>query len=389
MKPLPATAGSGGPGETPLAVLLPSDVMGGHERMLLEWLAIGRELGLRPVVYGGENRQIAELARAADIPWRDAGYRIDRRDRLRRAQWGNFVRTLWTAMRLPRGTAVLLAPGAMQVGLLHILACRVARRNVVCYVPITQSAVTLRMERPALRDWLAVRMARAVAMWITITDEHRRRLLELWNVRAPVHVIPNRLAVMSHAAARPKALLSDAGRLRLLFAGRFEQNQKGLDWLVQVLETNEPWTMQLSIEFQGKGPFSGALEAFARRAGSGRVKVLPWGSTQEALARADVLLLASRFEGLPLVAIEALWAGVPVVSSLESGLQEVLPRECLFPFGDVAALRAALERMRVPDHREGAVAYGRDRLSILLDPERYRRALVGVIESLTLAMNKS
>jgi glycosyltransferase involved in cell wall biosynthesis len=389
MKPGPATAASGGPVASPIAVLLPSDVMGGHERMLFEWLAVGLELGLRPIVHGGENRQIAELAGAVDIPWRDAGYRIDRRDRLRLAQWGNFVRTLWTAMRLPRGTAILLAPGAMQIGLLHILACRLARRDVVCYVPITQGAATLGMNRPALRDWLAVRMAQSVAMWITITDEHRRRLMELWKVRAPVHVIPNRLAVMSHSAARPKALLSEAGRLRLLYAGRFEEKQKGLDWLVEVLEANEPWAAQLSIEFQGKGPFVGALEAFARRAGSSRVKVLPWGSTQEALARADVLLLTSRFEGLPLVAIEALWAGVPVIASVESGLPEVLPRECLFPFGDVAALRAALERMRVPERREEAVIYGRDRLGILLDPERYRRALLGVIEGLALAANKS
>jgi hypothetical protein len=74
---------------------------------------------------------------------------------------------------------------------------------------------------------------------------------------------------------------------------------------------------------------------------------------------------------------------------VESGLPEVLPRECLFPFGDVAALRAALERMRVPERREDAVIYGRDRLGILLDPERYRRALLGVIEGLALAANKS
>ena len=177
--------------------------------------------------------------------------------------------------------------------------------------------------------------------------------------------------------------------MRLLYAGRFEEKQKGLDWLVEVLEANEPWAAPLSIEFQGKGPFAGALEAFARRAGSSRVKVLPWGTAREALARADVLLLTSRFEGLPLVAIEALWAGVPVIATVESGLPEILPRECLFPFGDVAALRAALERMRVPERREDAVIYGRDRLGILLDPERYRRALLGVIEGLTLAANKS
>jgi glycosyltransferase involved in cell wall biosynthesis len=379
---------SGAEGDIALAVLLPTDIVGGHEHMLLEWLPRARQLGLRPTLYGGANRQLAELARKVGVPWRDAGYRADRRDLLRRAQWGNFVRTLWAAVRLPYRTPVLLAPGAMQIGLLHVLACRLARRQIICYVPITQSAATHRMRRPGFRDWLTIHLARSVSMWITITDEHARRLTDFWKIRAPVHVIPNRVAALSRPAAPPRALLRDGG-LRLLFAGRLEPIQKGLDWLVDVLDTKEPWTADLRIEFQGAGPFFARLEAFARRAGPDRVKVLPWGNIEEALARADVLLLASRFEGLPLVAIEALWAGVPVIATVESGLADVLPPGSLYPFGDRAALRAAIERMRAPDHREAAVVHARDRLHVLLDETRYQRALAGVTEGVAMMARRS
>jgi glycosyltransferase involved in cell wall biosynthesis len=226
-------------------------------------------------------------------------------------------------------------------------------------------------------------------MWITITDEHARRLTDFWKIRAPVHVIPNRVAALSMPAAPPRALLRDGGPLRLLFAGRFEPIQKGLDWLVDVLDTNESWMADLRMEFQGAGPFVARLEAFARRADPNRVKVLPWGNIEEALARADVLLLASRFEGLPLVAIEALWAGVPVIATVESGLADVLPHGSLYPFGDLPALRAAIERMRVPDNRQAAVVHARDRLHVLLDEKRYQRALAGVTEGVRMVMRRS
>lgn len=375
--------------DAPVAVLLPTDIVGGHEHMLFEWLPRAREIGLRPTVYGGANRELAELARKVGLPWRDAKYRIDRRDLLRLAQWGNFIKTLWTARQLPRGMPVLLAPGAMQVGLLHVLACRLAGRQIICYVPITQSASTLRMRRPELRDWLTTQLARSVSMWITITDEHARRLTDFWNIRMPVHVIPNRVAALSRPAAPPRALLRDEAPLRLLFAGRFEPIQKGLDWLVEVLDTNESWAADLRIEFQGAGPFLARLKAFARRADPHRVKVLPWGNIEEALARADVLLLASRFEGLPLVAIEALWAGVPVIATVESGLADVLPQGSLYPFGDLAALRAAIGRMRVPDNREAAVVHARDRLRVLLDENRYQRALEGVAGGVAMLTRRS
>ncbi len=380
---------SGLPGEIPLAVLLPTHIVGGHEHMLLEWLPRARHLGLRPTVYGGANRQLAELTCRVGVAWRDAGYGVDRRDLLRRDQWRNCWRTLRAAVRLPYGTPVLLAPGAIQVGLLHVLACRLARRRVICYVPITQSAATLRMRRPGLRDWLTTQLARSVSMWITITDEQARRLTDFWNIRAPVHVVPNRVAALSRPAALPRALLRDGEPLRVLFAGRFEPIQKGLDWLVDVLGTNEPWMANLRIEFQGAGPFGAHLEAFARRAPPDRVKVLPWGNIEEALARADVLLLASRFEGLPLVAIEALWAGVPVVATQESGLADVLHQGSLYPFGDPAALRAAIERMRAPDNREAAVVHARDRLQVLLDEKRYQGALAGVTEGVAMVAKRS
>lgn len=63
------------------------------------------------------------------------------------------------------------------------------------------------------------------------------------------------------------------------------------------------------------------------------------------LRSASVVVMPSAFEGLPLVALEAAWAGRPVVGSRSTGLIDaVLDGEtgCLVEPGDIGALTIAL-----------------------------------------------
>jgi len=364
-----------------VAVLLPTSVAGGHEYMLLEWLQRARARGLRVTVCCGPGAEISQLLDRCGMPCEDARYVVDKKGTLRWAQWLNFARTLSLVGKLPREVIVLLAPGAMQFGLVHVLACALQRRAIVCYVPITHSAVTLRLKWPSLRDWIARRLASRVAMWITVTDEQRLRLKDYWRIRAPVHVIPNRISAVSLAPILPETRVRQQGCFTALYAGRFDQNQKGLDWLAVLVE-RERWLPEIRFVFQGRGEFSNRLQAMSRRLGTDRAQVVPWGNLAQAFASADVLLLPSRFEGLPLVAIEAIWAGIPVIATLESGLLEVLPPESLFAFGDVAGLERALDYVRSGDHRREIVDYARRNLAALLSEERYVGGLNAVLDGL-------
>jgi glycosyltransferase involved in cell wall biosynthesis len=367
----------------PLAVLLPTDVVGGHEHMLLEWLTRASELGLQPTIYCRANWELPELVRKHRLVCEVGDYRVDRRDVLRKALWRNFITTLRIASGLPRDTPVMLAPGGMQFGLIHVLACLVARRSIVTYVPMTYDAVTMRIRWPRLRDWITARLTSRIAMWITISEEHSERLEAYWNVRAPVHVVPNRLRVLSGTPVRRRAGSRRNSVLRVLYAGRFDPHQKGLDWLAEVLGSNDKWMSTFSFVLQGRGPFLHHLEALSERLGAERVRVLAWGNIGQTLATVDLLLLTSRFEGLPLVALEAIWAGVPVVATVQSGLARILPEECLFQFGDVDAYRAALERMLTQDWRDAVVVHAQRKVRELLTENAYQSALERVISTLT------
>ncbi|WP_300972949.1 glycosyltransferase family 4 protein [Sphingomonas sp. LHG3406-1] len=69
------------------------------------------------------------------------------------------------------------------------------------------------------------------------------------------------------------------------------------------------------------------------------------------LSAADLYVSASRLEGMPVAPIEAMACGLPVVASTAKGLEDIFPADLpagglLFPNGDVAALSAAVDRLR-------------------------------------------
>ncbi|HEX5632956.1 MAG TPA: glycosyltransferase, partial [Gemmatimonadales bacterium] len=100
------------------------------------------------------------------------------------------------------------------------------------------------------------------------------------------------------------------------------------------------------LSFVGDGPDRAALEAAARSLGlAGRVRF--HGMLAEAwrtLPAFDALLLSSRSEGTPMVLLEAMHAGVPIVATAVGGVPDLLGDAAarLVPPGDAAALGAAL-----------------------------------------------
>ena len=111
------------------------------------------------------------------------------------------------------------------------------------------------------------------------------------------------------------------------------------------------------------------------------------GDSPGALQDLDVFVLSSGNEGLPLVILEAMAAGLPIVSTSVGGVPEVLPKESawLCPPGDAGALAGAmLQAMESGDLRERGEAsrrvatagYGLEHMARRYE-ELYRRLLPG------------
>jgi glycosyltransferase involved in cell wall biosynthesis len=96
----------------------------------------------------------------------------------------------------------------------------------------------------------------------------------------------------------------------------------------------------------GDGPLAASIKEAVHNAGLDRsIKLLgPRSDVADLLAACDVLLLASRTEGMPGVLIEAGIAGVPVAAYALAGVPEVVDEGrtgLLAPPGDIEALAAS------------------------------------------------
>lgn len=351
------------PGDADLCVLLTPRDIGGHEVALLGWLAdaVQRE-GLRPLIFAPTPALVRACEDRGLAAWL-----------WRRSGGGSARSLLSTLCAWPGRRPLLLAPGVLHAQAWLLAAALALQRQVWVYTPMTHSAVQMGYRAGRLRDLLLSPWLRRVASWIALDADQALVLRDRWRTRAPVHLLPN-LARVAGQAPMPPPPAAD-GRLRVAFVGRFEPWQKGLDWLISLLRHDGRWDAAFHWRFQGRGPATPALLELASALGPQRVEVCDHAPLDDALAASDVLLLPSRYEGLPLVALEATARGWPVVASRSSGLATLLPASSLFDVGDGHGLAAALESLRTPAARAGAVAHARSRLNLPGLEQRYGNAL--------------
>ena len=135
-------------------------------------------------------------------------------------------------------------------------------------------------------------------------------------------------------------------------------------------------------------PRPAAVESEVRRLGLESVVRLAGerDDVGELLAGADLFVLSSRSEGLPLSILEAMAAGLPVVASSVGGVPELVVEGetgLLVPPGDPHALAAAMERLLDdPALRRRLGAAGRTRVSEHFDLAVARRAHLDLYRAL-------
>lgn len=133
------------------------------------------------------------------------------------------------------------------------------------------------------------------------------------------------------------------GPIRLCFAGRFAA-EKGVDILLDALEMLDPGGLPFEVAIHGTGREEEAIRARVR--GLRRVIEIgpPIPDLRDRLPSFDAIIMPSRFEGLPLLAIETICAQVPLLAADAPGLREALPPGYPggYPAEDGAALAATI-----------------------------------------------
>ena len=137
---------------------------------------------------------------------------------------------------------------------------------------------------------------------------------------------------------------------KFLAIGRFSPKHKGFDLLIKAFakfsQTNNDWMLEIVGEGEEEHMYR---QLIAEHHLEQRVKICPFtNDIQRHYAGASVYVLSSRWEGQPLVLVEAMAHGLPIASSDLPVAKELLEgRHCgtFFKCGDIDAMAVALNRM--------------------------------------------
>jgi glycosyltransferase involved in cell wall biosynthesis len=298
---------------------------------------------LLPALVGGFDVAVAAHGNG---PLRDAaerwGVRFLPLRHVRRAinPWRDAVGLLELVRLLRRERPDILHASSSKAGVLGRLAAAAARVPIRIFT-VHGWAFTAHSGLAARLYRYADRLVRPLTTVTVCVAEHEREtgLAARTCTEAQTIVIPNAIDARAFPRTHRESKLP-----RLVAVGRLKA-PKDFATLVRAVADLPEQSCELLIV--GDGPDRPRLEAEIERVGlDGRVRLAgERADVPDLLAGADVFVLSSASEGMPISVLEAMAAGLPVVASRVGGVPELVAdgeTGLLVPPGDSEALAQAL-----------------------------------------------
>jgi glycosyltransferase involved in cell wall biosynthesis len=301
-----------------LALVITELEPGGAERCLVNLATRIDRARFDPVVYSihprpaaGKNHLVLQLE-AAGVPVRFAD-----------------VRSKWQAPLAIGRLKRLMSeqrPQVVQNFLFHanVLGTLAARRLDVPHVLLGIRVADPRRSRAWIERRVAKRASKIVCVSQSVAEDCHSRGYPADKLL----VIPNGVDAEPFVSAQPvdlAALGLSPGRKAIVFIGRLHV-QKDLHELIAVAPELLAQLPSHDLVIVGQGPQRSALVRLSGELGiADRVHFIGWRADIPAvLAAAELLVLPSRWEGMPNVVLEAMAAGKPVVATAAEGVLELL-----------------------------------------------------------------
>ena len=252
--------------------------------------------------------------------------------------------------------ALLQHPPAMLLTFLHqanivgrLAAKRAGVKTVVCGVRVADRRWSARIP-----EWLT---KRHVTQYVAVSRSVAQIHAELCGI-APekVQTIYNGVDLknmdVAVAASRRELQCNNDDQV-ILCVGRLSPQKAPLDVVEafdELRRLDPVGHVHRKLVFVGDGPLQPAVEKLVRKKRlDDHVRLLGWRSDVASIMKAaTVLVLASKWEGLPNVILESQAAGLPVVASAVDGCLEVIDdgqTGRLFPPGDTQRLAHILQEL--------------------------------------------
>jgi glycosyltransferase involved in cell wall biosynthesis len=347
-----------------MSVLFYNDVadFGGHEAMTLraiECLTQHKDLPVHAIYYEDNSRfenRLMDIARTTGnlnlIPLPFCSRSLQT---FRSLISFRKIKHLMGLMKRINPSVVVVSQGRIEACCMGLLAAKRAGFRTISYLPMAHPvSVSGKLIAVRLREKVNEYFYRLPDKIITISESAREMLLER-GVRNVV-VVPNGIEIKPAIRANRKRFREELGITEDQYLvgtiGRIDFRQKGQDFALEAIRRFRHQLQGYRFIFVGEGPDRQIFREMLTEASlSPLVQTMDWCSDpQKIYAGIDILMIPSKFEGVPLVMLEAMANELPIIASNSDAMAELLPQNWLFPFGDHQALFDRLMEVRYADN---------------------------------------
>lgn len=256
------------------------------------------------------------------------------------------IRALENRFRALQADRILCIQGNIEQSSQAVLAARRAGIECISYIAIPHRMADMHAKFGRLRDWTNRYLLNQPDRYVTIS-ESMKRLLREQGVHKPISVVPNGIPTPRSTDRKPPNQNPVLGLL-----GRIEFNQKRQDFAVQTFCTHPEAFHDCRLLIAGSGPDQKKLtQLIADSPRSRDISFVPWLENVDCFyEKIDLLLIPSRYEGVPLVMLEALCRGIPVVGSACDGMKDLLPEAWTFEPADADSFAETFANIRKAPH---------------------------------------
>lgn len=228
------------------------------------------------------------------------------------------------------------------------------------------------------RTRLDERLVRRFDRFVVLTEEDKG----YWGNLPNIEVIPNAALFIAprHSTQTEK---------RVIAVGRLDY-QKGFDRLIEAwaLVQQNPACRSWRLDIFGQGEWQEMLEEMIRERDLGQTARINPPSKQigEEYAASSILVMSSHYEGFPMVMIEAMACGVPVVSyDFKCGPRDII-REgdngLIIPEGDISALAEGICRLIQEEELRRSMSMKAQEVTTTYSEEKVMRRWITLFNSM-------
>jgi len=221
--------------------------------------------------------------------------------------------------------------------------------SIFCHVPVRVH--TFRSIAQKEVDWVGKLIHKIAFTFggvvpVSISEEVADSVRLVYGAKLQSPVIFNGVDTKRFACSNCKKEKQEGGEIILLHVGRFSPS-KNHKLLIEAFSYALNQNPNLRLWLVGDGELRPSIEEMVQKLGLGdRIRFLGTRSDiPKLMACSDIFVLSSKWEGLPLVVIEAMAAGKPVVATAVGGVPELVENGLtglLVPSDNANALAEAL-----------------------------------------------